>query len=300
MQTLWGSLFRIRPRLELEIERLELPDGDFVDLAWSGPGSGRMVLILHGLEGTLDSHYAGGLLRTLNNHGFRTCFMHFRGCSGEINRLPRSYHSGETGDLQTVVEHILQRGPLHAAVGFSLGGNVLLKWLGEQRESAAISTAIAVSVPFRLADAAQRLEGGLSRVYQHHLLTRLKRKYRTKFKQMPSPLQTRLDTITTFYQFDDAITAPLHGFTGADDYYSRSSSFPYLKQIRTPTLIIHALDDPFMWPHTIPGQSELSPAVTLELARHGGHVGFITGLIPGRARYWLDMRIIQWLGFDHF
>jgi hypothetical protein len=298
LQTIWGTLFRRQPRLELRTERLELADGDFVDLAWSGPASGAMVLVLHGLEGTLNSHYARGLLRTLNNLGYRTCFMHFRGCSGEANRLPRSYHSGETGDLQEVVEHVRHRTALHAAVGFSLGGNVLLKWLGEQQESAAISKAVAVSVPFRLDDAARRLEGGLSRVYQQHLLNKLKQKYRVKFSQMPSPLRVNLDNIKTFYQFDDAITAPLHGFHNADDYYTRSSSYPFLKRIRTPSLVIHAIDDPFMWPGTVPDNSDLSPAVTLELASHGGHVGFITGPVPGLARYWLDERIGQWLSAD--
>lgn len=297
LQTMWGTMFRPRPDLNLQVERYELDDGDFLDLAWSGPESGRIILLLHGLEGSLDSHYAGGMIKTLNEAGYRTCFMHFRGCSGEPNRLPRSYHSGETGDLQSVIEHIQQQrnSAVYGAIGFSLGGNVLLKWLGEQGYHAAVSKAIAVSVPFRLADAARRLERGISRIYQRHLLAKLKQKYRVKFKRIPSPLKINLDTLENFYQFDDAVTAPLHGFSGVDDYYSRCSSLPFLKQIRTPCLVIHAVDDPFMWPDTVPTAGDVSPSVTLELSPHGGHVGFIGGQLPGKPIYWLEQRILEWL-----
>ena len=296
LQTLWPSLFRPRPELDLTPRRLELPDGDFLDLAFGGEPTGPLVLVLHGLEGSLQSHYAGNLLAALGKAGFRTCFMHFRGCSGEPNRLPRGYHSGETSDLQTVVDWLEGNvAPVDAAIGFSLGGNVLLKWLGECGADAAVRRAVAVSVPFVLADADRRLQRGASRIYQHHLMQRLRESYRTKFARIPSPLEVDVDHLRTFRDFDENVTAPLHGFAGADDYYSRSSSRQYLRHIERPVLILHALDDPFMWPDSVPDETELSPTVTLELARHGGHVGFVSGTIPGRARYWLDHRIVQWL-----
>jgi hypothetical protein len=278
--------------LRLEPERLELPDGDFLDLAWGGPAAGPVVILLHGLEGSLRSHYAAGLIALLSRRGFRALFLHFRN-TREPNRLPRSYHSGETGDLAHVIAHVTTRtgrAPF-AAVGYSLGGNVLLKWLGEAGEDAPLETAVAVSVPFDLSEAADRMERGASRLYQWRLVESLRRSYRRKFARMPSPLAVDLRRLRTFRQFDEAVTAPLHGFAGVDDYYGRSSSRPYLARIRVPTLILHARDDPFMWPHTPPTSAQLSPSVRLELSKHGGHVGFVTGRWPWRARWWLEERI---------
>ncbi len=296
-QTLWPTFFRSRPRLNLHTRRLELADGDFLDLALGGPAQGRLILVLHGLEGSLESHYAGNLLAALHGAGFRTAFLHFRGCSGEPNRLPRSYHSGETGDLQFVAQWLAANvAPVAAVIGFSLGGNVLLKWLGEQGAAAATERAVAVSVPFRLADADRRLRRGLSRLYLRHLLDRLRRSYRKKFARLPSPLDVDVDRLRTFRDFDEHVTAPLHGFAGADDYYARASCRSYLKAIRKPTLILHARDDPFMFPETIPTEAELAEAVTLEVSDHGGHVGFVTGPWPWRAEYWLEGRIVEWLG----
>jgi predicted alpha/beta-fold hydrolase len=297
LQTLWPTFFRVRPPLDLEPERLELPDGDFLDLAWSGPREGPMVLVLHGLEGTLKSHYAAGILDALNRHGYRACFMHFRSCSGQPNRLPRSYHSGDTGDLRHVVTHLVELcgQPLQAVIGFSLGGNVLLKWLGECGTGAPVRFAVAVSVPFMLDDAARRLNRGLSRIYQRHLVRLLHAKFRQKFAVLPCPLDVQLGRLESFHAFDDRVTAPLHGFAGVEDYYARSSSRQFLAAIRTPTLILHAADDPFMFPETVPHAGELSAQVTLELAEHGGHAGFVQGPWPWRADYWLDRRILSWL-----
>ena len=296
LQTLWPTFFRRRPVLSLERRRLETPDGDFLDLALGGRPEGPLVLLLHGLEGSLESHYAGNLLAALNRAGRRTAFLHFRGCSGEPNRLPRSYHSGETGDLQFVVQWLAENlAPVDAVIGFSLGGNVLLKWLAERGEAAPVRRAVAVSVPFRLADADRRLRRGLSRLYLRHLLGRLRRSYREKFARLPSPLDVDVDRLRTFHDFDDQVTAPLHGFAGADDYYARASCRQYLKRIRVPTLILHARDDPFMFPDTVPGETELPPAVTLELSEHGGHVGFVSGPWPWQAEYWLERRIVEWL-----
>lgn len=297
LQTIWPSLFRLRPSLELEAERIELDDGDFIDLRWSGPQDAPVVLILHGLEGSLESHYAPGLIKTLNAAGYRSCFMYFRSCGDEPNRLARGYHSGETDDLQTVVEYINHktRKRIFAIIGFSLGGNVLLKWLGEQDRADLLHTAIAISVPFKLAHAGQRLEKGISRLYQKHLMKQLVKKYRLKQLKHQSLLPIKLNIIKTFYEFDDRVTAPLHGFKNADDYYEKCSSEQFLTFIRQPTLIIHAKDDPFMWRQTSPSESLLSKSITLELSEHGGHAGFVSGRIPFCPVYWHEQRILDWL-----
>lgn len=310
-QTLWGSLARRSSQTDEAAEaptltrrRLELADGDFIDLsiaeaADDGPGS---VLIVHGLEGDLRSHYAGALVRRLHREGLRPVFMHLRGAGGEPNRLDRSYHSGATEDLVAVLDALASEPKLapRAVVGFSLGGNLLLKLLGELPDAGrryGIEQAIAVSVPFVLRDAMLRLEIGFSRVYRGHLVSRLKRSFRRKFDGRPLPASLHpaldLDTIRDFNAFDDCITAPLNGFGGVFDYYQRASCRQFLPHIQTPTLIIQAADDPFMFPATLPFEHELGPDVTLELSRHGGHVGFIAGHLPGRPVYWLEERILN-------
>jgi Predicted hydrolase of the alpha/beta-hydrolase fold len=298
LQTLWPTVVRHPPRVHVRRERLELPDGDFLDLAWTRDTGGPQVLVLHGLEGSVQSPYAAGILFAIAMRGWCGVLMHFRGCSGEMNRLPRSYHSGETDDLQTVVEQLVRRNPETplAAVGYSLGGNVLLKWLGETGASAPLSAAVAVSVPFLLHEAAERLERGFSRLYQWVLLRHLCCSTERKFRHMKAPLPLpQLRHLKTFRQFDDAVTAPLHGFTGVDDYYAQSSSRRYLSGIHVPTLILHAADDPFMTPSVIPDATELSKSTTLELSPQGGHVGFVSGTCPFRATYWLEERIPAYL-----
>lgn len=296
-QTIWPTYFRKLPKLDLTTERVELNDGDFIDLAWIGPNDGEIVLILHGLEGSKDSPYIKGILQTLSNARYRCCLMHFRGCSGELNRLPRSYHSGETGDLQQVVDHIQaqQQRNIFAAVGYSLGGNVLLKWLGEKKDIAPVSRAVAISVPFSLYDAASRMSSGLSRSYERYLVASMQNKYKEKFSKIRSPLNVEIDQLDTFFRFDDKVTAPLHGFNDVHDYYKKSSCKQFLFSITTPTLILHAKDDPFMWPKSIPKEHELSTAVQLELSENGGHVGFVSGRRPWESDYWLDNRILTWL-----
>jgi predicted alpha/beta-fold hydrolase len=286
LQTIYAPLFRRGPSVRLERERIELEDGDFLDLDWTPGRNGPVVLVLHGLEGSSDSPYARGML------------MHFRGCSGEPNRLPRTYHSGDTGDLAQVVDQLLGRGGITAiaAVGYSLGGNVLLKWLGERGTEAPIAAAVAVSVPFTLSRAADRLTTGLSRLYQRRLLGELCRKLRRKFSATASPIDlNRAENSRDFWEFDDAVTAPLHGFKDVHDYYTRASSRQYLRDIRVPTLMLHAEDDPFMTPDVVPSEEELSPSIRLELSTYGGHVGFIHGSLPWRPRYWLEERIPAFL-----
>lgn len=300
LQTIWPFLFRPRPPVATRRERLELPDGDFLDLDFTLNDSGPIVLILHGLQGSVKSKYAAGLLRALSAQGYRAVLMHFRGCSGEANRLPHSYHSGETGDPAFVIDWLHARFPQspHAAIGFSLGGNALLKLLAEQGENCRLRTAIAISVPFLLNEGADQFNRGLSRIYRGYLLRSLIRSVMNKHRKINLTGKVNLEAIrdcADFWIFDNEVTARLNGFKDVHDYYRRSSSRQYLRLIKTPTLILHAEDDPFMTPATVPQAGELSADVTLELSRHGGHVGFVTGGNPFRMHYWLDERILRHL-----
>ena len=298
LQTLWPALFRLWPRRRVRRERLELPDGDFVDLDWSCNDAGPIVILLHGLEGSSRSHYARSMLQALPRAGMRAVLMHFRGCSGEPNRQTRAYHSGDTGDLDFLATTLRQREPQTPiiAVGFSLGGNVLLKWLGEQGAHAGLRCAVAVSVPFLLHAATTHMNRGFSRFYQWWLVRHLKRSYVRKSQRHTGLLPLReVRRLRNFYEFDDRITAPLHGFTDALHYYSVSSSRQFLARIRIPTLILQAADDPFMPASVIPSARELSASIQLEVHRHGGHVGFVSGRLPWRPRYWLEQRIPMWL-----
>lgn len=299
LQTLWPNIIRPRPRVALTRERIELPDGDFLDLDWAPQRNGPVVLILHGLEGSSKSGYAAGILKALASRDFQAVLMHARGTSGEPNRLARAYHAGQTEDMAHVVTLLQQRYPDRklAAVGYSLGGNALLKWLGETGEKNALDCAVAVSVPFRLADAHKRLQKGFSRMYQRHLMGKMKQAVRRKQYYKDYPLDiAAVEKLVTFREFDDMVTAPLNGFDGVDDYYRRSSSRQYLAGISRPTLIIHATDDPFMFEDTVPGLDELSRHITFEASPKGGHVGFVAGRIPFVANYWLEHRVPEWLG----
>jgi predicted alpha/beta-fold hydrolase len=302
LQTLWPVFFKRRHKLELVDEQVDLEDGDFVDLCWGkntseNVGEEKVVLILHGLEGSIESHYINGVVNRLQKSGFRPVLMHFRGCSGRVNKLARAYHSGETGDLAYIVEHIrtVTGSYPYAAVGFSLGGNVLLKWLGETTEANPLKKAVAVSVPFRLHDAAKRLEKGASKIYRNHLLASLRQTYNEKFELIESPLDVDVSRLKSFWDYDDKVTAPLHGFAGAQDYYDQCSSRQYLKGIEVPTRIIHSLDDPFMFDSTAPGEDELSGNIDFVLTRNGGHVGFVSGSLPLKPHYWSEEKIIEFI-----
>lgn len=254
------------------------------------------MLLLHGLEGSSQSAYLQGQIRALQATGVQSVVMHFRGCSGEPNRLPRTYHSGETEDLDRVVRWLRRHWPERprGVVGYSLGGNVLLKWLGERGYDAPVSAAVAVSVPMELAACAERMERGFSRIYLWRLVGSLRRKVLEKYARSPTPLDLdRVRHARGFREFDNLVTAPLHGFSSADDYYRRCSSRGFLAGIRRPTLIVHALDDPFMTPSVLPDASSLPRHVTLELSPHGGHVGFVEGAGPLGLRpdYWLERRV---------
>lgn len=308
LQTLWSAFFRHPPVLQRQRERLWLEDGDFMDLDWYGPHSAEapLALVLHGLTGSSSSHYVLGLQQALAAQGWASVALNWRGCSGESNLLPRGYHSGVSEDLATVVRHLhasRPMAPLHA-VGYSLGGNVLLKYLGETGEHSGLQSAVVVSVPFRLDQCADRIGIGFSRVYQAHFMRELlayvrdkQQRFRTEGREEPlAALDNlgQLEDMRTFWDFDGRVTAPLHGFTDADDYYRRASSYYYLGAIRTRTLLIQAADDPFVFRHSVPTADALSACTRLELHPRGGHVGFIEGSLR-RPVFYLEKRIPAWL-----
>ncbi len=300
LQTLWPTLRRKNINIPLVRERLELPDGDFIDLDWIDKDNKQkpLVIVLHGLEGSIDSAYAKGIMHALQQSGYRVVFMHFRSCSGEPSRLPRLYHSGETSDLAFVIKTLIQRDKKapYAAVGFSLGGSVLLKWLGETKTDNPLSCAVAISVPFLLEKVADRMDSGFSKVYQWHLLRKLRHKVVNMSRDVALPINVKdIQQVNNFWSFDHMVTAPLHGFSSVKDYYARASVRKYLKDINIRTLIIHAINDPFMTPDAIPHDDELSPNIILDILKSGGHVGFVSGLVPGRGKYWLEQRIPEFI-----
>ncbi len=300
LQTLWASLCSPSTDPGYQRQHLELPDGDFLELDWCrNPGSDApIVLILHGLEGSSRSSYVRRLALDLYPQGYQCLIMHFRGCGDHPNRLQRTYHSGETGDVDLITRWLRHAYPARpiAIIGYSLGANVLLKWLGEQQDSAPIQAAVAICPPLRLEVCARRLEHGFSRVYQKLLLKSLINKILSKFQHRASPLDlTRVARAKTFFEFDDAVTAPLHGFASADEYYRQSSSRPYLKSIHKPCLIISSSDDPFMTPEVLPKLNELGPQSQLEITRYGGHVGFVAARGFFGIRFWLEQRISRYL-----
>jgi len=304
LQTIYPSLpFPRGPRPPLKREVLELPDGDItvVDRLATGEslsGDRPLLVVLHGLESSAESSYARHLLDAADRHGWHGAVLHFRDCGDYRNRLPRRYHAGETNDLRYFLNKLRTEGyagPI-LAVGYSLGGNVLLKYLGEDHGLTPVRAAVAVCVPLSLQRCADALETGFARVYQRHLLKRMKKAVSRKFNPHTAAFDwERAMRATTFGEFDDAVTAPLHGFAGKDEYYETCSSIGFLRSIERPTLIINARDDPFMMPDMLPGPEELSRAVTLEISEAGGHVGFVDGGTPWKPHFYLPPRIIGFL-----
>ena len=300
-QTVFPSLpwaWRERPALRREV--LELPDGDATAVDWvveteETPKTAPLLVILHGLESSAESAYARMLMQAAAERQWRCCVLHFRDCGDYRNLLPRRYHAGETNDVRYFVDRLEtegQFGPIVAA-GYSLGGNVLLKYLGESGADCPLRGAAAVCVPLNLHKCAEALNIGFSKGYQRYLLKRMKQSVAQKFDPHTAAFdwQRAMDA-TTFAEFDDAVTAPLHGFAHKDDYYDRCSSMHFLKGIERPTLIVNALDDPFMTPDVIPPADLLSDHVTLEVSDYGGHVGFIEGGTPWRPRSYLPGRLL--------
>jgi predicted alpha/beta-fold hydrolase len=308
LQTLWGKLVRRPPNVATRVERWTTPDGDELEirrvdaLASSGPHAPRL-LVLHGLEGTIRSHYLLGLLGQAKQRGWAADVLIFRGCNGEIPRAARFYHSGETSDLDFVVRRLIRDHPAQPLMvaGFSLGGNVLLKWLGEQGAGlpAQVKAAAAVSVPYDLERGSRYIERGFSRLYTRHFLATLREKAFRKLAQHPGLFDgARLSDARTLYDFDEAVTAPVHGFKGASDYYSRSSSLQFLPGIRRSTLLLGAYDDPFLPREVVSDVVKVAssnPALTAEFHEHGGHVGFVAGYVPWRPIYYAEERVIGFL-----
>ncbi|HED35599.1 MAG TPA: hydrolase [Gammaproteobacteria bacterium] len=302
IQTLLPMLLR-RKKLHGYIEQMfELKDGDFLDLLWTGkPASGQaIVVVFHGLEGDISSPYASGIMSAIKKRGWVGLLMHFRGCSGRLNRLARSYHSGETGDAKELLNFLANQYPESpvAAAGYSLGGNMLLKLQAELAENSVFKAVVSVCAPLELNNCALRMDQGFSKIYQRHLLKSLKKNTAIKaemhnFKQLINLDHNRIKHLNNFREFDDALTAPLHGFRDVDDYYSQSSARQYLHKIKKPTLVIQAKDDPFMSSELLPEADELSFSTQLELSEHGGHVGFVGGNIL-QPFFWLESRIPEY------
>jgi predicted alpha/beta-fold hydrolase len=300
LQTVYPKLFR---RVGISCparERLELDDGDFLDLDWHRAGGSKKVAVLsHGLEGNSASIYMRGMARCLNDHGWDVVCWNFRGCSEEMNRLARFYHSGDTDDLHTVLSHALTTCAYdHAAlVGFSMGGNQILKYLGESSKKIPpeLIGAATFSVPCHLADAAFEIGRWFNRIYLFYFMWSLHKKVRMKAKRFPKQYSTEgLSGTMKFETFDDRFTAPLHGFASAQDYYKQSSSVHYLATIATPTLLVQAADDPFLPYSCYPRDSaRKNPHLFLEIPAHGGHVGFIGGV--SKPYYWSETRAAAFL-----
>ena len=297
LQTIFASRVYKPPRPVTLRERIELDDGDFIDINISTKHSGDIVAIFHGLAGCLDSPYVRGAFKTLEDAGFRPALMHWRGCSGEPNRLPRSYHSGASDDIRWFIDYLGKRfsGQRVFALGYSLGANALLKYLGETGSASPLAGAVCVCPPLVLSEGANKLDSGVARVYQRYLLSLLYAQHERKRVAYPElELPEATDTLDNFWKFDDAITAPMNGYTSVHDYYARCSARQFLPAIRTPTRIICARDDPFFTPAILPAQDELSAGTTLELSDHGGHVGFL-----GRdksQRRWMDQQVADVMG----
>lgn len=311
VQTFWGRLTRPRLLVPLRREVLPTPDGDELVLDHlDGPAGAPRVFLLHGLEGSAHSVYMQGLLALLRERGLRAVALNFRSCARALpalnrnipNRGARLYHSGETGDFDHVARTVAgtEPGVLHAAIGISLGGNVLLKWLGENPGQRLLAAAATISVPFDLEAGARNLEKGLGPVYTATFLRGLRKKARQLLARHPEAATridlTRLRTARTFFEFDDAVTGPLHGFRGAKHYYDSSSSVNWVARIATPTLCLSAEDDPFL-PASVLDRvaANASGAVRLVATRHGGHTGFIAGRSPFRVRYWAEERAVEFV-----
>jgi uncharacterized protein len=304
IQTLYSSLFRKVPTHSFNIEKFELSDGDFIECYWynkrKANSNKAIVLLFHGLTGSYKSPYILGTMQELDKNGYDSVVVHFRSSSGVMNIKPNSYHSGKTDDAMEFIKS-LQKKYIDSkifAIGYSLGGNILLKLLGETADASPITAAISISAPLQLDVCSDQMNRGFSRLYQHLLLKDLNRSLEEKYEMHDMKSLINLDKkdvkkLSTFWEYDDAYTAPIHGFTSAQDYYTKSSSKQFLKLIKTNTLVIHAIDDPFTTPKILPNKDELSRYVKLEVFPNGGHVGFIEGSLL-KPKYWLEERIINY------
>jgi predicted alpha/beta-fold hydrolase len=298
LQTIVPALFGRRIDVPLRRERWDAPDGDFVDLDWlAAPAvpAAPLLVLFHGLEGNSASRYARAALASAVAYGWHAVVPHFRSCSGEMNRAPRFYHSGDSAEIDWILRR-LRLGHPHRifAAGVSLGGNALLRWLGERREDAArvADAAAAISAPVDLPAGGAALSTGFNLLYTRHFLATLKRKSLAKLVQYPGLFDREAMLASrNLHDFDDLVTAPLHGYRSADDYWRRAASRPLLREITVPTLVLNARNDPFLPATALPGPDEAGPAVILDQPEHGGHVGF-----PGAGDDWLATRLFAFFG----
>lgn len=299
LQTIFPALFRCVGHVTTGRERLELPDGDFLDLEWARQGSPRLAILSHGLEADTRAEYIQGMAAALLRHGWDVLAWNFRGCGSEGNRLLRMYHSGATGDLDAVVQHALAGNPEQRLdlIGFSLGGNLTLKYLGERPAelSSRLHRAVAFSVPCDLACSSRQLARRSTRIYMERFLRKMRAKVRAKEQLFPGQLDlSGLDEIRTFAEFDGRFTAPIHGFSSAEDYWTRNSCRAFLPHISLPTLLVNARNDPFLGPDCFPfDEAAESCHFHFEAPATGGHVGF-----PGSSRdleSWPERRAIEFL-----
>jgi predicted alpha/beta-fold hydrolase len=301
-QTLMAKFFRRKQKLVTLNETVELPDGDFIDLAWTEQpkkdNTRPIIVMLHGLEGSKDSHYAKGMLTALKNRGWIAVLMHFRGCSGKPNRQASSYHSGDTRDISYLTEQLMASYPhcLLSVIGFSLGGNVVTQYLAQVPKNP-YRAAVVICAPLDLASCSARINQGFSRLYQKYLLQMLKN---STLEKINSKVINHLDakkvqTIKTLYDFDNYVTAPLNAFVNADHYYQEASGNNVMENITQPCLFIHAADDPFLNNECSLPQQKLPKNLTFEVSNHGGHVGFIYGNNPLKPQYWLEHRVPDFL-----
>jgi uncharacterized protein len=327
VQTIVPALFARLPVVNYRRERWDTPDGDFIELDWlvhrvptraatvlngshasMGNGSANgtkqipspdtpLFVLFHGLEGSSGSHYARALMAAAGDLGWEAVVPHFRSCSGSLNLLPRFYHLADSNEVDWVLRRLrdTHRGPIVAA-GVSLGGNVLLRWLGERREDASIiSAAAAISAPLDVHAGGRALSQGFGKIYTRNFLKTLKVKALQKLEQYPGLFDANAMLASrTMYEFDNVVTAPLHGFRDTDDYWTRATTRPLLPEITVPTLVLNARNDPFLPGTVLPARHEVSAVIELDQPQHGGHVGFMTGPFPGRSD-WLSRRVFNYL-----
>lgn len=296
VQTILGAFLRRGRQLPFEREQLELDDGDFLDLRWLRHEQDCLAILSHGLEGSAEQGYIQGMAMALTKAGWDVLAWNFRGCGDEPNRLVRLYHSGATEDLRAVIEHAATRYTRIALIGFSLGGNLTLKYLGEEPPHAAVTSGVAVSTPVDLAASARMLDTRwANRIYLRRFIRSLIAKVEAKALRFPDQIDARGSrALQTFQEFDDRYTSRLHGFRDATDYWSQASSRQYLHRITVPTLLLNSRDDPFLAPECFPvSEAEQNPCLHLEAPSSGGHLGFLE--FAGGFRPWLERRIIQFL-----
>jgi predicted alpha/beta-fold hydrolase len=299
VQTVFPSLFRRVSGIHYQRQRIDTPDGDFLDLDRSAVGGRRLAIILHGLEGDSSRSYVLGMVKALNRRRWDALAVNFRGCSGVCNKLLRFYHSGDTGDLDTVISYVVANENYSelALIGFSLGGNVILKYLGERgtQVNSLISEAVAISVPCDLESSSLHLARPANRIYLKRFLRLLRKKIRMKMAVMPGQIDDHsYKTIKTFKEFDDRYTAPIFGFSSAEDYWRKASCKPFLAAISVPTLLINAADDPFLTDLCYPiEEAKNNPRLFLEIPKSGGHVGFVR--FGSDDEYWSESRAVAFL-----